>query len=92
MPPNLTECSLLLHPQYAFNLFSHNSPMDVDNGYNEEELKMVKETRKIWESKDVSRALKPGLEGWCYFAQVCEQAAHCFLVLSIASAFGPPHA
>jgi len=33
--------------QYAFNLFSHNSPME-SNGYNEEELKMVKETKKIW--------------------------------------------
>ena len=26
--------------QYAFNLFSHNSPM-TENGYNEEEMKMV---------------------------------------------------
>ncbi len=34
--------------QYAFNLFSHNSGMDVELGYNEEELKLVKETRKIW--------------------------------------------
>jgi len=33
--------------QYAFNLFSHNSAVGP-NGYNEEELKMVKETRKIW--------------------------------------------
>ena len=33
--------------QYAFNLFSHNSPMQP-NGYNEEELKMVHETHKIW--------------------------------------------
>lgn len=33
--------------QYAFNLFSHNSPMKA-NGYNEEELKMVHETHKIW--------------------------------------------
>ncbi|MFM2223169.1 MAG: hypothetical protein RLZZ78_1426, partial [Armatimonadota bacterium] len=33
------------HP-IAFNLFSHNTPID-DTGYNEEELKMVKETRKI---------------------------------------------
>lgn len=33
--------------RYAFNLFSHNSPM-TENGYNEEEMKMVKETRKIW--------------------------------------------
>lgn len=27
--------------QYAFNLFSHNSPM-TDNGYNEEEMKLVR--------------------------------------------------
>jgi len=33
------------HP-YAFNLFSHNSPI-VENGYNEEENKMVLETKKI---------------------------------------------
>ncbi|MEM6257827.1 MAG: aspartate-semialdehyde dehydrogenase [Planctomycetota bacterium] len=33
--------------QYAFNLFSHNSPLK-ENGYNEEELKMVHETHKIW--------------------------------------------
>ena len=39
--------------QYAFNLFSHNSAMDVELGYNEEEMKLVKETRKIWKNKDV---------------------------------------
>ncbi len=39
--------------QYAFNLFSHNSPM-TDNGYNEEEMKMVKETRKIWGEPDIA--------------------------------------
>jgi len=39
--------------QYAFNLFSHNSAMDVELGYNEEEMKMVKETHKIWKNKDV---------------------------------------
>jgi aspartate-semialdehyde dehydrogenase len=33
--------------QYAFNLFSHNAPV-LSNGYNEEEMKLVKETRKIW--------------------------------------------
>lgn len=33
------------HP-IAFNLFSHNTAID-ETGYNEEELKMVKETRKI---------------------------------------------
>ncbi|MBN2447456.1 MAG: aspartate-semialdehyde dehydrogenase [Phycisphaerae bacterium] len=31
----------------AFNLFSHNSPID-DTGYNEEERKLVRETRKIF--------------------------------------------
>ncbi|XP_028767166.1 uncharacterized protein LOC114724879 [Neltuma alba] len=38
--------------QYAFNLFSHNASV-LPNGYNEEEMKMVKETRKIWNDKDV---------------------------------------
>ncbi len=33
--------------QYAFNLFPHNSPM-TENGYCEEEMKMVNETQKIW--------------------------------------------
>ena len=40
-------------PQYAFNLFSHNSGMDVELGYNEEEMKLVKETRKIWGNPNV---------------------------------------
>jgi aspartate-semialdehyde dehydrogenase len=38
--------TVIPHP-YAFNLFPHNSPM-TDNGYCEEELKMVKETKKIF--------------------------------------------
>ncbi|CAD6206744.1 unnamed protein product [Miscanthus lutarioriparius] len=38
--------------QYAFNIFSHNAPV-LENGYNEEEMKMVKETRKFWNDKDV---------------------------------------
>ncbi|MEW6007608.1 MAG: aspartate-semialdehyde dehydrogenase [bacterium] len=33
--------------QYAFNLFPHNSPME-DNGYCEEENKVINETRKIF--------------------------------------------
>jgi hypothetical protein len=36
-----------LPAQYAFNLFSHTTKIG-ENGYNEEEMKMVKETRKIW--------------------------------------------
>jgi aspartate-semialdehyde dehydrogenase len=39
--------------QIAFNLFSHNTAID-DSGYNEEELKMVKETRKILHQPDLA--------------------------------------
>ncbi len=38
---------VLPHP-YAFNLFSHNSKIDPETGYNEEETKMVRETHKIF--------------------------------------------
>jgi aspartate-semialdehyde dehydrogenase len=41
------EQKVLPHP-YAFNLFSHNAKVDPATGYNEEETKMVKETRKIF--------------------------------------------
>ena len=44
--------TVLPHP-YAFNLFSHNSKIDPSNGYNEEEMKMVKETRKIFGDPDI---------------------------------------
>ncbi len=37
---------------YAFNLFSHNSNIS-DNGYNEEEMKMVHETRKMFHDDDI---------------------------------------
>ncbi|MDW8108005.1 MAG: aspartate-semialdehyde dehydrogenase, partial [Armatimonadota bacterium] len=43
---------VLPHP-YAFNLFSHNSPVGED-GYNEEERKMIVETRKIWGDSEVA--------------------------------------
>lgn len=33
---------------YAFNLFSHNSRMDLESGYNDEEIKVANETRKIF--------------------------------------------
>lgn len=46
------ENKVLPHP-YAFNLFSHNSKVDASNGYNEEELKMVNETRKIFGDPDI---------------------------------------
>jgi len=38
--------------QYLFNLFSHNSAIGED-GQNEEERKLVDETRKIWGNPDV---------------------------------------
>lgn len=34
------------YPPYAFNLFSHNTPINED-GYNEEEAKVIAESRKI---------------------------------------------
>jgi aspartate-semialdehyde dehydrogenase len=54
--------------QYAFNLFSHNAPI-TENGYNEEEMKMVKETRKIWVSQTpgrvVLKSLANGIQTGC---------------------------
>jgi aspartate-semialdehyde dehydrogenase len=44
--------TVLPHP-YAFNLFSHNSKVDLASGYNEEEIKMVNETKKIFNDKDI---------------------------------------
>ncbi|KAA0064243.1 aspartate-semialdehyde dehydrogenase [Cucumis melo var. makuwa] len=42
----------IFRDQYAFNLFSHNASV-LSNGYNEEEMKLVKETRKIWSDANV---------------------------------------
>src|SRR5205814_7220981 len=44
--------TVLPHP-YAFNLFSHNSNMDPVTLYNEEETKMLKETRKIFGDPEI---------------------------------------
>ena len=38
--------------QIAFNIFSHNSPLEP-NGYNQEEMKMVNETRKIFDCPEI---------------------------------------
>ena len=43
--------SVLPH-QYAFNLFSHNTPIGVE-GYNEEEIKVMEESRKILRMPDL---------------------------------------
>jgi len=45
-------CKVLPY-QLAFNLFSHNSALGL-NGYNEEEMKMVRETRKIFDCPDIA--------------------------------------
>lgn len=39
--------TVLPHP-YAFNVFSHNTRIDPATGYNEEETKVMQETRKIF--------------------------------------------
>ncbi len=44
--------TVLPHP-YAFNLFSHNTKIDPETGYNEEETKMAKETRKIFGDPEI---------------------------------------
>jgi len=44
--------TVLPHP-YAFNLFSHNSKMDPVTLYNEEETKMLRETRKIFGDPEI---------------------------------------
>ena len=42
-----------LRYQLAFNLYCHDSPIGA-NGYNEEEMKMVKETRKIFSCPEIA--------------------------------------
>jgi len=54
--------------QLAFNLFSHNSSLGP-NGYNEEEIKMVKETRKIFSCPDIRIT--------CTCIRVAVMRAHC---------------
>jgi aspartate-semialdehyde dehydrogenase len=41
------------HP-YAFNLFNHNTAIDPATGYNDEETKVIKETRKIFEDDRIA--------------------------------------
>jgi len=44
---------VLPHP-YAFNLFSHNTAIDPETGYNDEETKVIRETRKIFEDDRIA--------------------------------------
>ena len=46
------EPKVLPHP-YAFNLFSHNTRIDPATGYNDEETKVIQETRKIFGDDEI---------------------------------------
>ncbi len=54
--------------QIAFNCFCHNSALGP-NGYNEEEMKMVNETRKIFDCKDIAIT--------CTCIRIPVMRAHC---------------
>jgi aspartate-semialdehyde dehydrogenase len=41
------------HP-YAFNVFNHNTTIDPATGYNDEETKVIRETRKIFEDDQIA--------------------------------------
>jgi aspartate-semialdehyde dehydrogenase len=44
---------VLPHP-YAFNLFNHNTAIDPATGYNDEETKVIMETKKIFEDDNIA--------------------------------------
>ena len=60
-------CAVLPY-QIAFNCFCHNSALEP-NGYNEEEMKLVKETRKIFSCPEIA------ITGTCIRIPVLR--AHC---------------
>ena len=39
--------------RYLWNVFSHNSEIDLENGYNNEELKIIEETKKILNDEEM---------------------------------------
>jgi aspartate-semialdehyde dehydrogenase len=45
--------TVLPHP-YAFNVFNHDTRIDPETGYNEEETKVIRETRKIFEDERIA--------------------------------------
>ena len=44
---------VLPHP-YAFNVFNHDTRIDPETGYNEEETKVIRESRKIFEDEAIA--------------------------------------
>jgi aspartate-semialdehyde dehydrogenase len=68
---------VLPHP-YAFNVFSHNTRVDPDTGYNEEETKVMQEARKIMNAPSMRISATcvrvPVLRAHCISATVeCER-------------------
>ena len=69
--------------QIAFNIFSHNSKLGP-NGYNEEEMKMVNETRKIFDCPEIAIT--------CTCIRIPVMRAHCESInLEFAEAMTPEH-
>ena len=65
---NLNLTTDFWHKQYVYNVFSHNTNINKDNLYNEEELKLVNETKKILEidSKITATCIRvPTLRSHC---------------------------
>jgi aspartate-semialdehyde dehydrogenase len=44
----------VLPHSYAFNVFNHDTAIDPETGYNEEETKVIRETRKIFEDERIA--------------------------------------
>jgi aspartate-semialdehyde dehydrogenase len=65
------EHKVLPHP-YAFNAFSHNTKIDPDTGHNEEETKVINESRKIFGDPSIAIGIT------C--VRIPELRAHCVSV------------
>jgi aspartate-semialdehyde dehydrogenase len=81
---------VLPHP-YAFNVFNHDTGIDPETGYNEEETKVIRETRKIFEDEDIAIGVTcvrvPVLRAHCQaITFACEQPISEARVRAILSA------
>jgi aspartate-semialdehyde dehydrogenase len=50
---DLTKYMDVFKKQYIYNAFSHNSPIDMETKFNEEEIKMILETKKILQDEQI---------------------------------------
>ena len=81
---------VMAHP-YAFNLFSHDSPVDLESGSNEEETKVAQELRKLMDAPDllvgVTCVRAPVLRAHCIALTVeCERPISPDEALALLSA------